>query len=65
MECDCNLFQPTTLLKSNPLKILSYEFLKNFQSKSFIEYLLTNAPLIILSYFTHIFEAITVFIEGS
>ena len=65
MECDCHLFQPVTLLKSNPLKILSYEFLENFQSKSFIEHLSTNAPLTILSYFTHIFEAITVFIEGS
>ena len=65
MECDCNLFQSATLLKSNPLNFLSYEFLKNFQTKPFIEHLLANAPLNILCYFTHIFEAITIFIEGS
>ena len=64
MECDCNLFQSATLLKSNPLNFLSYEFIKNFQTKSLIEDLLGNAPNI-LCYFTHIFEAITIFIEGS
>ena len=40
MECDYNLFQTATLIKTNPFKVLSSEFWKIVQRKSFIERLL-------------------------